>query len=120
MSEQAKHTPGPWWVGLDEDGGLVYGVERDPDTGAESAAVVADTSREDGDEAIEGANAEVICRAVNAHADLLAACRLMASALLGFTADDLRRRVGEIHGPMFDAAQESLWAAINKAAGEAP
>ncbi len=61
MSDQpVKPAAFPWWQGKDEDGGLVYGVEVDADTGTESAVVVADTSREDGDTEKESANAAAI------------------------------------------------------------
>jgi hypothetical protein len=61
------------------------------------------------------ANARLIACAANCHDDLLAAARLMASTLQGFTSEELSKRVTEIHGPSFDEAQESLWAAIAKA-----
>lgn len=54
-------------------------------------------------------------RLIAAAPELLAACRLMAAALMGFTAGELHSRAGEVHGPTFDEAQEAIWSAIRKA-----
>jgi hypothetical protein len=57
-------------------------------------------------------------RLMSPASELLSACRLMAGILGGFTAAELKARVNEIHAESFDEAQEALWAAMNKAAGE--
>lgn len=65
----AKHTPTPWHAGHDEDGHLVFNSDL--------SAVVAGTDTDEGNYETEHANAEFIVRAVNSHADLLAACELV-------------------------------------------
>ncbi len=47
------------------------------------------------------------------YAALRSAAGFLAATLMGFTADDLRKRVNEIHGPSFDAACEALWDVLN-------
>lgn len=44
------------------------------------------------------------------------ACRHMAAVLQGFTAEELVKRVGDIHPKSFDDAHEELWAVVNDAA----
>lgn len=58
MSE-AKHTPGEWWAGTDEDANIVYDAD---------SMRVAETTRDDGDDVQETANARLIA----ATPDLLA------------------------------------------------
>ena len=64
--------------------------------------------------AVERARAQ-IAQLISASPELLAACRIMASVLMGFTSAELVSRVAEIHGPTFDEGHEAIWVAINKA-----
>ena len=45
--------------------------------------------------------------------DPIAACKAMAAALCGFTAQEIKARVAEINDAAFDEAQELLWAVVN-------
>ena len=67
MSE-AKHTPGPWRTGTDEDAHVIYDDNLD---------AIADTLRDDGDAETERANAHLIAAAP----DLLAVVEALRGPL---------------------------------------
>lgn len=110
MADQ-RRSPGPWWAGRDEDGGLVYGQEADPDTGAANAVVVADTSREDGDAAAELANAEFIARAANAHDAMLTALMAVQDAA---STSDTEEKLGEKVTDLLEQINEAVAKAEGK------
>ena len=117
----AEHTKGPWCV--DETAAFgAYGVWTDYVThpghdgagyGSQICSMFTPSFKQT-DAATRGerdANARLIAAAPN----LLAVCRKMAAVLQGFTADELKRRVSEIHPAAFDEATEAMWAAVNAA-----
>lgn len=52
-------------------------------------------------------------------AAIVSAAKLLLATLQGFTADELRERVAEVHGPSFDAACAALWDALGEEPGKA-
>lgn len=46
-------------------------------------------------------------------AQMRSAAKLLLATLMGLTADELRKRVNEVHGPSFDAACAALWDVVN-------
>ena len=79
MSDKVTHTPGPWRVSagcrehIESPTGQMVADCCKPPTGAEGRA-----------------NAELIVRAVNAHADLLAACIAMRATMYSPKSEESR------------------------------
>lgn len=47
-------------------------------------------------------------------AQMRSAAKLLLATLQGWTAEELRARVAEVHGPSFDAACAALWDALGE------
>lgn len=52
-------------------------------------------------------------------AQMRSAAKLLLATLQGFTAEELRSRVAEVHGASFDAACAALWDALGEEPGKA-
>lgn len=89
-TERATHTPLPWVWDADDFG--IYQRAADGSCGPQIARIVTETDESETD-AVNRADAALIVRAVNAHADLLAACE-GAKVLCQSLADDLHDTVG--------------------------
>lgn len=98
----SKHTPGPWHIGGDPSQRWVEGPDANENVICDIVPRCAVMTPED------EANAEFICRAVNCHADLLAACRLALERIESDIETDKRKTVDG----------NALRAAIAKAQGE--
>lgn len=99
-----RHTELPWAIGsTSDDIGI---VARNAGHGGKLVAMVVYDEDEAQDEDERFANAQLIVRAVNSHAELLAACKRALRAL-GV----------EGHEPSPEHARETLRAAIAKAEG---
>lgn len=119
MSEQGKHSPTPWSVGhfsasdsVDGENAMTVILSCVNENG--DGATVAEVNRwsygDDLPTPESEANAALIVTAVNAHADLLAACEAAATALQWHAEQDDTSTLAE--------AYRHLVAAIRKAKGQ--
>jgi hypothetical protein len=106
MSEP-KHTPLPWYA----DGPEVLGIDGNGDFGYHVATAWNSPGGPEPDEA--HANAELIVRAVNAHADLLAALESLLGEYESLWSEATDDQHGEPNAPAYEQAK----AAVTKARG---
>ena len=110
MSNEVRHTPGPWKAVL------VEGHRLGGRNGAARYDVLAMNPPDFVADRLTEANARLIVRAVNAHADLLAAAKCALAALEGLTSGTDATEDGD-ETPV-GATMRELRAAIAKAEGE--
>jgi len=60
----------------------------------------------------EAVSMEAIAAKYPRVAALVSASKLMLATLQGFTFDELRSRLADVHGPSFDAASMAMWDAL--------
>ncbi len=105
MPETTQHTPTPWHYG-----DCIQPIILIVGPGPEQRLIAQIYASGDG---VGRKNVEFICRAVNCHADLLAACKAVLKAYL--TEASWGDGIAGEHGPAVDSAR----AAIARAEGRA-